>query len=117
MRAFPGGLHDSDQKLDKFFVVKVDGCKALVSNVFGLMQQFQPVKGFVGFFERNVHFVREIGFAFGMFCFPYQRANGVPLRNTCLDNTNSFFSPYKYGSSGSIVETNLEKWENGPLKF
>jgi hypothetical protein len=24
---------------------------------------------------------------------------------------------HKLGSSGSIVETNLEKWENGPLKF
>jgi hypothetical protein len=23
---------------------------------------------------------------------------------------------HNYGSSGSIVETNLEKWENGPLK-
>jgi hypothetical protein len=44
MRAFPRGFHDCDQKLDKFFVVKADGCKALVSDVFGLMQQFQPVR-------------------------------------------------------------------------
>lgn len=72
LRAFPGGFHKGDQELDQFFVVKADGYKALVSDVFGLVQQFQPVKGFVGFFEGNVHFVSEIGFAFGMFCFLYR---------------------------------------------
>jgi hypothetical protein len=41
----------------------------LVFQVFGFVEEVEPVVGFVGFFEGDREFMDEVGFAFSLFGF------------------------------------------------
>lgn len=61
-----GGFDDCGQEFDVFFAVGSDGLEAVVIKVAGLVEQFQPVVGFVGFFEGDIHLVGKVGFTFNL---------------------------------------------------
>ena len=46
-------------------------------DVAGLVQEIKPIVGFVGLFERDVHFADKIGPALGMVGLPDERADAV----------------------------------------
>lgn len=70
-----GGFDNRHKQFVQFLNVRLNGAIALRGDIAGLVEQVEPVVGFIGFLERNTPLVDKFRLVLGMFRLTHQRAH------------------------------------------